>query len=537
MAISEKIPEFFERAMSHLEMRIMSDIVRAIKINGFSTATADIQFQRLIELGKSEKEIKEWIRDILDVTDEEIERIYSDEVYKEYYKYERLYHKLNKTQIPFEDNVILQQLIVAVKNQTKDTFKNLSGSLGFVKKNPVTGKIIPSPLMEEYQDILDSALLDLASGAFNYDKVIGRAINELTSSGLRWIDYESGYQSRANVAARRAITAGFRQIQSQINEQVAAELGTDSFEVSYHMGARPEHQVWQGRVYTYKELQTVCHLGEVTGLCGANCYHTYEPFVEGVSQRTYTDAELESMMEKENKPVSYGGKKYTVYQATQRQRYLETSMRKVRQDIKLLEEGGASKNAITNKKIKYRTLMGEYESFSAKMKLPMQKSRIYQDSFEKHLTKKKSSGIIKSGAVSGARNPYGKAANEHAKKYYGLVRSMTTDVKRIAEATGYSEQEIREIKNFIFIDKHDLGEQGVRRFEPDYMMGESWRRLIAGKPETHDLTLINHEIMEKKLIQEGMSQEEAHIKTSAKYNYDKEAREFYGKIKKYKKDR
>ena len=146
------------------------------------------------------------------------------------------------------------------------------------------------------------------------------------------------------------------------------------------------------------------------------------------------------------------------------------------------------------------------------------------------------SDIMKSGAVSGARNPYSDAANKHAERYYGLVRSMTTDVKKIAETTGYSEQEIQGIKNYIFIDKHDLGDQGVRQFDPDYMMGESWRRLIEGKPEQHDLTLIHHEILEKKLMQDGMSQEKAHIKASAKYNYDKEAREFYGKIKKFKKE-
>ena len=145
------------------------------------------------------------------------------------------------------------------------------------------------------------------------------------------------------------------------------------------------------------------------------------------------------------------------------------------------------------------------------------------------------SDIMKSGAVSGARNPYSDAANKHAERYYGLVRSMTTDVKKIAETTGYSEQEIQGIKNYIFIDEHDLGDQGVRQFDPDYMMGESWRRLIEGKPEQHDLTLIHHEILEKKLMQDGMSQEKAHIKASAKYNYDKEAREFYGKIKKFKK--
>lgn len=146
------------------------------------------------------------------------------------------------------------------------------------------------------------------------------------------------------------------------------------------------------------------------------------------------------------------------------------------------------------------------------------------------------SDIMKSGAVSGARNPYSDAANKHAERYYGLVRSMTTDVKKIAETTGYSEQEIQGIKNYIFIDEHDLGDQGVRQFDPDYMMGESWRRLIEGKPEQHDLTLIHHEILEKKLMQDGMSQEKAHIKASAKYNYDKEAREFYGKIKKFKKE-
>jgi hypothetical protein len=141
-----------------------------------------------------------------------------------------------------------------------------------------------------------------------------------------------------------------------------------------------------------------------------------------------------------------------------------------------------------------------------------------------------------SGAISGARNPYGKAAEIHAEKYYGLVRSMTTDVIKIAKTTGYTEKEIQEIKNYIFYDKHDLGGTEPERFQPDYMMGESWRRLIEGKPERHDLTLINHEIMEKNLINEGLSQEKAHEITSEKYNYDKEATEFYGKIKKYRKE-
>ena len=45
--------------------------------------------------------------------------------------------------------------------------------------------------------------------------------------------------------------------------------------------------------------------------------------------------------------------------------------------------------------------------------------------------------------------------------------------------------------------------------------------------------MIKHELMEKELMDQGMSQDEAHIVTSKRYNYGKEANEFYGKIEKY----
>lgn len=146
------------------------------------------------------------------------------------------------------------------------------------------------------------------------------------------------------------------------------------------------------------------------------------------------------------------------------------------------------------------------------------------------------SSKIVAGAVSGARNPFGNKAKEHAKKYYGLVRSMKTDVAKIAKTTGISKEKIQSVKDFIFNEKHDLGGSELEYFEPDYMMAESWQRLMEGKPEKHDITMINHEVMEKELMENGMSQEEAHIKASKKYNYSKEAGEYYAKIKKYKKE-
>lgn len=201
----------------------------------------------------------------------------------------------------------------------------------------------------------------------------------MTASGVRWIDYESGVHNRVDVAARRAVLTGFRQVQGKINEQVAAELKTDYYEVTWHGGARPEHQKWQGKVYTMRELRTVCGLGTVTGLKGANCYHDYRPFIPDVSTRTYTDEQLEQMNAAENRKRTYNGREYNTYEALQQQRKLETTMRKYRQDIKLLKEGGADEEEIILKKARYQGVMQTYKDFSKKMGLPEQKQRILQD--------------------------------------------------------------------------------------------------------------------------------------------------------------
>lgn len=135
-----------------------------------------------------------------------------------------------------------------------------------------------------------------------------------------------------------------------------------------------------------------------------------------------------------------------------------------------------------------------------------------------------------SGAIGGALNPDSERADKHAEQYYEAVRKMQTDVKRIAENIGYSEESIQSIKDFIFNEKHDLGDR-IDYFEPDYFMAQSWQRLIDGKNILpHDLTLIKHEKMEKELISQGYSQVDAHLLTSRKYNYEKEAREYYDKI-------
>ena len=367
-----------ENIFSELEIRIMSDIVRRIKENGVSTASADWQISRLQQLGMSEKQIRTWIQKALEASDKEMDHIFSDAAYREYYGHARAYKLADLQQIPFEQNTFLQQLLEVTKQRLESEYRNIAGSMGFAIRDPATGKIRSVPLMEYYRSTLDNAVMDIQSGAFDYNTVLRRTINQMTASGIRYIEYDSGHRDRVNVAARRAVLTGFRQVQGKINEQVAADLNTDQYEVSYHVGARPTHQPWQGKVWSMQQLKEVCGLGEVTGLCGINCYHTYRVFPPG-SVRTYTDKQLAEMVKEENTPKEYNGKQYTTYEALQQQRKMERGMRAQRQRIKLIQEGGAAPNDIILAKAKYQGQMQTYKDFSEKMGLPEQKARIMQD--------------------------------------------------------------------------------------------------------------------------------------------------------------
>lgn len=381
----EQIPQPVVKQISELETRIMTDIVRRIRANGFSSTSSDWQITKLQQFGESEQAIKRMIREALGDVDISLDKIFSDTVYEEYYGHSRAYELFGREQLPFEENIQLQELIEGVRRQTGDSFRNMTNSMGFAIKDPATGKITYSPLMKFYQDTMDSAMWDIFSGAFDFNTVLERTVNQMTVSGIRWIDYDSGARNRIDVAARRAIMTGFRQIQGKINEQVAKELGTDRYEVSAHTGARPTHQPWQGRVFTMRQLIDTCGLGQVDGLLGINCYHDYRAFPEG-SIRTYTDGQLKQMMKEENTPKEYNGKQYKTYEALQKQRYMERVMRKTRQDIKLLKEGGAPEQEIILKKAKYQGQLQDYTDFSKAMKLPGQMKRVYQDGLQGKFT-------------------------------------------------------------------------------------------------------------------------------------------------------
>ena len=359
------------------EERIMTDIIRRIKKTGKITSTADYQINRLIEMGRSTEEIERILKETLDLTYPGIFELYDNVSNWQYVRNKDVYEQVNGHYIPPEENEWLKQVSFAIQEQTRDELSNLARSYGF---SVLYGnKKVFTPFSMYYQQYVDSAIMDVLSGSFDYSTVIRRTVTQMTNSGLRVVDYATGKNNRVDVAVRRSIMTGISQITGKINEKNAEILGTEYFEVDWHAGSRPEHRVWQGKVYSYKELETVCGLHTVTGLCGANCRHLYFPFVPGASKRMYSDEWLEEQNRKEAETKSWNGKEYDAYGQTQKQRKMEAAMRAQREKVRLLEKSGVDPDEIMLAKAKYQAQLNEYTRFCKRMNLPQQRERIYYD--------------------------------------------------------------------------------------------------------------------------------------------------------------
>lgn len=367
-----------EKRYQTLEEEIEKDIVRRIRKAGKITSMADWQIQRYIVLGHSTEDVEAIIRRAVGDDWVDTFALYDQVVETEYVRSKVLYEQVNASFIPYEQNLELQQLTNALIQQSNDELANITRSLGFMVDMGNCRKVF-TPLSDIYNGYLDNAITMLASGAWDYNTLIRKVVGEMTASGLRTVDYASGYSNRVEVAVRRALLTGMGQLAGRISDMNARALGTDKFEVDWHPGARPEHSVWQGRVWTYQQLVGVCGLGTGPGLLGWNCRHSYYPFIEGISFRNYSDEWLEEMDKKEAEKILYRGREYNAYEATQKQRRMETAMRVQRQKAQLLEQGGADKDEVIIAKCKYQAMLDEYKEFSKKFRLPEQRERIYAD--------------------------------------------------------------------------------------------------------------------------------------------------------------
>ena len=403
-----------------LEQEIINDIARRIKETGVVTRTADYQLNQLQQIfGYSDKQMTDLLKQTINQSDAYVDKVLEQAIHIDYIDNKDLYKAIGKTTVPYDKNVVIQSLVYNLKAQCKGEINNISKTLGFVV-NGTTGKKAVA-LSAYFKSLLDDAILQVTSGGFDSKTSLKKAVSQLTNSGLRWIDYDSGHHSRVTVAARRGLSTALTQLTKEMSDYHADQLGCDTFEVAWHANARPAHREWHGQVWTKEQLVTVCGLGSVEGLCGANCYHVYYPFIQGLSKRNWSDEWLAEKNKLEDTPKTFNGKEYTSYEATQRQRVIETRMRAQREAIQALKEGDADPLDIMFMQAKYRASMDEYVKFSKAMGLREQHDRIYIDG----------KGVVGAAKRKGvySKEEYGALMNYISSDSYKINEKLRTGAK------------------------------------------------------------------------------------------------------------
>lgn len=387
-ALLDALPEELAELFRSLEDTLLDEICSRLKLADQLNEVTVQNIRALRSHGIDLKDIEKAIRKTSGISEKKLQELLDDVVERNQKYYTDL---IDLTHITQPETLVSIEGTWAIYEQTKQTMRNLTRSMGFLVD---AGRTILPPA-KAYQWALDNATMQIQSGAINYNQAIKSAVKQLADSGLKVVDYESGHRDQIDVAVRRAVMTAVNQLNRKYSEQSMDFLQTDLVQVEAHAGARDidgpkgweNHKKWQGKLYRwaeftkkypdaskgeYPDFESTCGIGDVTGILGANCRHSWSAFVEGVMERTYTDKQLEHI--DDGLGCTFEGKTYTAYEATQMQRRVERTIRKLKSEKAAYKAAGLTEDAMALNTRLHR-LSTKYKAFSAAAGLPEQWER------------------------------------------------------------------------------------------------------------------------------------------------------------------
>lgn len=277
------------------------------------TATDKSQIQTLQEAGYLLEDIQQEIAKYTKLQQEEIAEAMEDAGVKALEYDDKIYRDVGLSPVPLIQSPQLVRIMQRNYEATIGEWNNFTRTMALeAQKNFI------------YQ--VDKAYNLVSTGSMSYTEAVRNAVNSIISEGAT-VKYATGHEDTIETATLRAIRTGISQATSQIQMERAKEMGAEKAIVSSHLGARPSHQVWQGKVFTFEELQSTNEgmpaLGTVTGLCGVNCRHSWSVWFDGM------DNPFEQYDSEENRKQ---------YEKEQRQRMLERRIRNTKREVMGLKE-------------------------------------------------------------------------------------------------------------------------------------------------------------------------------------------------------
>ena len=313
MNVAEPMVELW----SQVECDIIQDIARRIAKNGGQlTETASWQIVKARELGILQSDVADTVAKASASSQKEVRALVLSACEEALAFDDRIYTEAGLKPLPITQSEALMDVVNAGIAKTNGLMRNFTNTTA-------------TSAVKVFEDCLDRAYMQTVSGAFSYDEALRTVIRDLARKGIDRIVYPSGSSIHMDAAARRALVTGLNQTTAQLQLARMDELDTHLIETTSHAGARPSHSKWQGGVFWrgkkvsgYANFEEATGYGTGDGLCGWNCYHSFFPFFEGISQRAY-----------HRSPSRLRGKTNDqMYEESQFQRTLERRIRESRRE-------------------------------------------------------------------------------------------------------------------------------------------------------------------------------------------------------------
>ena len=368
----DAIRDAFEMITDPIKRYLITDIVRRIVEAGSVTQTGRYQAYIARLLGVTQAEVKQRLNEIVKAQKGEIKALYTKAATL---TYEQTAQAAGVAARALDDNIALQNIIAAAVSLADQNMTNIVQTMGIV--NPYG---LAMPYTDAYISCCDFALTMVASGAQDHQSAIREATANIAKYGVVVIDYDSGRHTSLDAAVRRNIYGGMGLMVEKIEAQAHDDIGADGWEISAHEASAADHEPYQGRQYTDAEYMALNGTADVPGILKRristlNCKHVAFPIVLGVSQPQYTEDQLKAMRERNAKGITYQGKHYTEYEATQQQRAIERAIRKQRTKV-VVAEAAKDTDALKTAAAKVKALEAEYARFSAAAGLRTQTERL-----------------------------------------------------------------------------------------------------------------------------------------------------------------
>ena len=387
----ELLPERIYQRLNDINTEYIKSIGGVIKEIGELRPSDVHKIQQMYRYGSNVDDI---VNKLAKASEKNIAEIYEifDIVAKENYDYSQpFYEAKGKVFIPYEENEDLQRYVKSLAQQTVDEYKNLTQHTAFAvfdKGGNIAplfeannGKVATS-LSETYTKVIDYAVTKVQTGVSDYQSEMRRVIKALADSGIRNVDYATGYSRRLDSAVKQNILWGIKQCNQNTADQIGEDFGADGYEISYHSHPRPSHADMGGKTYAKGKARTVKGVYYPSFEAEAKllleeygCLHFKFSVLLGISIPAYTDQQLAEFKAEDRETYKFEGKEYTKYEASQVQKQIESRVKNLKDRANIARAAG-DEDLRRETQYKINLLTNKYARLSKTCEIPTKMERM-----------------------------------------------------------------------------------------------------------------------------------------------------------------